>query len=356
MNRGLTGQQIRDKSIDGDDLKNNITINSTGSSDGGFYVRGKDGYLLSASAGTGIISMSGSVVFSGSLVGSITHLPNGEPYLVAGPNITINTSSTGQLSITGSSGGGSFENLVATKISGSLTKLSDGSDYIRGSRDIQVVTGSKGYVKFDLMPSGLDTYVQFNDGDSLGSDYYFTYDRSTKVLTVGGTVYAPALTGSLTRLTNGAPYIVAGPNITINTSSVGQIVITGSVGSAGVSTQQQLVASYTDNFTTSWMSAGVFEITWTSPATYTNWNYSTVLAAPPGFSVQARLYDVTNSTAVASSIVSTTSTTPAKVTSSPLTIPVINSTRLYMVQISIVTGSPTSGDRGIIYSALNNLS
>lgn len=51
---------------------------------------------------------------------------------------------------------------------------------------------------------------------------------------VTGSVTATAgFSGSLTRLANGLPYMVAGPNITVATNSLGQIEITGSAGGSG---------------------------------------------------------------------------------------------------------------------------
>lgn len=254
-------------------------------------------------------TFSGPVVAGGGLTGSLQQVSAGVPYLLAGPNVTIGTSSLGQVTISAVTGSGS--------------------------------------------PAGINTSVQFNDSNAFGGTNSFTFDKNTNTLSVLN------ISGSLTRLTDGSSYLVAGNNVTITSGSSGQITIsavTGSGGGGGGGALQQSVAPYADNFTTTWMTVGSFEVSWTSPATYTGWTFAAVLAAPVGFSVQARLYDITNNLAVPASVISTNSTVPMKVTSNSLTIPVANSARLYLVQIAIVSGSPTSNDRGVVYSAFNNLS
>lgn len=128
---------------------------------------------------------------------------------------------------------------------------------------------------------------------------------------------------------------------------------TGATGAAG-STRTSIV-TYTDNWTTTPLTCGMFKVAWTAPATKTSWTFSAHLAAPASFSVQARLFDKTNNTPVAGSTISTSSTTPTEVTSGALAIPVVNATYEYYVQISIVSGSPTTADPGVIYSAFNDL-
>lgn len=68
-------------------------------------------------------------------------------------------------------------------------------------------------------PSGSDSEIQFNGAGAFDSDPDFTYNSSTSTLTV------PNLSGSLTRLTDGTSYLVAGDNVTITTGSNGSITI-----------------------------------------------------------------------------------------------------------------------------------
>ena len=73
--------------------------------------------------------------------------------------------------------------------------------------------------------------VQFNDGGFLGGDAAFTFDKSTDTLTVTN------VSSSLTRLSTGISYLVAGDNVTITSASNGQVTIssTGGGGGEGVS-------------------------------------------------------------------------------------------------------------------------
>ena len=79
-------------------------------------------------------------------------------------------------------------------------------------------------------PGGSDTEVQFNDGgDEFGGDSTFTFNKTTNTLTV------PNLSGSLTRLTDGTSYLIAGNHIAISTGSSGAVTVNafrapGSIG------------------------------------------------------------------------------------------------------------------------------
>ena len=79
-----------------------------------------------------------------------------------------------------------------------------------------------------ITPGGLDTYVQFNDGGStFGGDSSFTYNKTTNTLSVLN------LSGSLTHLTDGTSYLIAGTNITITSGSNGSITIASPTGNQG---------------------------------------------------------------------------------------------------------------------------
>lgn len=131
------------------------------------------------------VSGSGNAFFSGSvraaaLTGSLTRLSDGTPYLVAGSGIYLLTQSNGSILITGSSTGGST-------------------------------------------PGGSDTNVQYNDGGILGGESVFTYNKTSNTLTV------PNISGSLTRLSDGTPYLIAGSNISLSTGSNGAITINAAI-------------------------------------------------------------------------------------------------------------------------------
>ena len=76
-------------------------------------------------------------------------------------------------------------------------------------------------------PGGSDTQVQFNDGGSFAGDSAFTFNKTTDALKVSN------ISGSLTHLSDGKSYLVAGENITIASATNGQVTITSTGGSAG---------------------------------------------------------------------------------------------------------------------------
>lgn len=182
-------------------------------------------------------------VHARALSGSLTTLSNGNPYLLGGPGISISTGSSGAVTLSysginsitagdGLTGGGSSGNVTLTindgvvatvsgatfngsvkfnsGLSGSLTRLANGNPYILGSTGIRVVTGSNGDLTFSI--------------------------RDSEVATISGSTFTGAvkfnagLSGSLTTLTNGSPFIVAGDNVTIVTGSSGEITISSTAG------------------------------------------------------------------------------------------------------------------------------
>ena len=85
------------------------TLTASGISSSGELSVGGNTVLTTVTASnlsiTGTFTSTGPVVASGGLSGSLQNLADGSPYLVAGANITVNTASSGQVSITGSIGG-----------------------------------------------------------------------------------------------------------------------------------------------------------------------------------------------------------------------------------------------------------
>ena len=73
-------------------------------------------------------------------------------------------------------------------------------------------------------PSGRGGQVQFNDGGVFGSDSLFSWNKYTS------TLFAENITGSITKVSDGSDYLVAGSNITIATSSNGSITISSTGG------------------------------------------------------------------------------------------------------------------------------
>ena len=72
----------------------------------------------------------------------------------------------------------------------------------------------------DASPGGDDTQVQFNDGGMFEGDANFTFNKSTSSLKVNN------LSGSLTKLSDGTSFLVAGSGIQIASGSNGSVTIT----------------------------------------------------------------------------------------------------------------------------------
>jgi hypothetical protein len=269
---------------------------------------------------TGSIDVLGTITASNRIVanlgfsGSLTRLVNGTSYLVAGSNITITSSSNGQVvlnAITGSGGGvtldqaydfggagigreiavdsgavqfrgsglanvfeatGSIDvlgtitasNRIVANLgfSGSLTRLVNGTSYLVAGENVTITSSSNGQVilnaitgsggvtldqAYDFGGAGIGREIAVDSGAvqfrGSGLDNVFEATGSIDVL---GTITASnrivanlGFSGSLTRLVNGTSYLVAGENITITSSSNGQVVLNAMTGSGGGGTLDQ---------------------------------------------------------------------------------------------------------------------
>ena len=121
--------------------------------------------------------------FENSLSGSLQKLTDGNSYLVAGSNVTITSSSNGQVTIASTGGGGGT-------------------------------------------PGGSSTQIQFNDGGSFGGDSDLTYNKTTNTLQSAGFITASlGFSGSLTNLSDGSSFIEAGTGINVVSASNGAITL-----------------------------------------------------------------------------------------------------------------------------------
>jgi hypothetical protein len=101
---------------------------------------GSNHNLLDALSGkiTGSLEVTGSAYFPGGLSGSLTKLVDGSDYLLAGPYITLATNSLGQIEITGSAGSSSpqyWNSDVANAIWTSGSVLARGNDTTTAASD-----------------------------------------------------------------------------------------------------------------------------------------------------------------------------------------------------------------------------
>lgn len=217
-------------------------------------------------------------VYAQSFSGSLTKLAEGGDYLRAGNNITLTTGSNGSVTIatvnngtitsvsagTGLTGGGSSGTVTlainpsivarvdgttftgatihSAGLSGSLTKLSDGTtNYLKAGSNITITTGSNGQVTISSTSgggggasvAGVDRQIQFNDNGSFGADSNFVFDKTTGSVTASVFVATAGLSGSLTTLSDGSPYLLAGSGITLTTGSLGEVTISSTGGGGG---------------------------------------------------------------------------------------------------------------------------
>lgn len=139
---------------------------------------------------------------------------------------------------------------------GSLTKLVDGSDYLRAGANVVLTTGALGQVEIGVagvapntaqyltlaIDPNLDNERVFTAGTGLisndgGAGGLFTVGINDGVVaTISGSTFTgvvkfnAGLSGSLTRLTDGSDYLLAGKNITTVTGGLGSIEITANPG------------------------------------------------------------------------------------------------------------------------------
>lgn len=252
-------------------------VSVTTGSNGQIIISGSNGALpIPPSAGTGITvsgfqvsvdpnvvvvrsgsSMSGPLVLSGGLTGSLQQTVGGLSYLVGVGAVSIVSQSNGQILVSASNdttvaGTGLTKtsnalnidnNIVATVsgttftgvvrapfLSGSLQRLTTGETAFAGVGGVSITTGSNGQI---LISGSNDTTVSAGTGLTKAANA-LSIDNSV-VATVSGTTFtgvvkAPFLSGSLQRLTTGETAFVAGQNITIVTQSNGQVQISALAG------------------------------------------------------------------------------------------------------------------------------
>jgi hypothetical protein len=182
--------------------------------------------LLSGSVDSALGTVKAFAGFSGSL----TKLYNGLSYLVAGSNVTITTGSTGQVTISSTVTGGSGADQDAQYIVMAATAS------LPNERALAAGTG-----------------LTITDGGA-GGNVTLAIDNNV-VATVSGTTFTGAtkhnagLSGSLTQLTDGTSYLIAGSNVTITTGSAGQVTIASSAaaGSGADQDAQYIVVALTSS-------------------------------------------------------------------------------------------------------------
>ena len=208
-----------------DNLKINDSIVATISGSGFKGHVGVTGSLYSTT------TISGSLLKGSYLSGSLTKLTDGKSYLVAGSNIAIASSSNGQVTITSTDTDTTYTAGNGLDLSGTefALDLKSGSGLVITSTELDINDS----IIATISGSGFKGHVGVT-----GSLY------STTTIS-GSLLKANYLTGSLTKLTDGKSYLVAGSNVTIASSSNGQVTI--SAASAGTPAGSDTQIQYNDN-------------------------------------------------------------------------------------------------------------
>ena len=184
-------------------------------------------------------------------IGSNT-LANSLTYIYLGSNVansygktTIYTTETdikGRVMITGS--------LYAPMMSGSLTKLTDGSNYLRAGSNVTLTTGSDGSVTIASTggsgsPAGSNTQVQFNADGAFAATSGLTFATGSSSLTITGDL---AVNGGDITTTESTATIFS---TNVSSLSLASVASTVSVGGSSSSTSFTLnvAANRTGNST-----------------------------------------------------------------------------------------------------------
>lgn len=145
-------------------------------------------FFVSGSATSDMALFGGGLVSSGSL--TVKNAAGANAFTVA--SATGNTVVQGTLQSVGAftaTGG-----LTATSITGSITKLAGGGDYLIAGSNITLTTGSNGSVTIASSgggtPGGATTQIQFNNAGAFAGDADLTYNTTTDTLSgVTGSFY-----------------------------------------------------------------------------------------------------------------------------------------------------------------------
>ena len=198
-------------------------------------------FISGARGGTDRVTFGGDLYVSGGLYGSSLFLSS--TTVAVGQDAMPNFGDT-NFYVVGTAGSKGSSLKGTSVFNGDLVVSGD----IYNSAGVVYTPGSS-------TPGGVVGDVQFNDGaggfDGNGS---FNFDLATTTL-LSPTVRATGLTGSLTTLYDGSPYLLAGTNVTLSTGSNGAVTI-ASTGGGGSSNWNELSPSPRLNTTASVSLAG----------------------------------------------------------------------------------------------------
>ena len=183
--------------------------------------------VIQSSAATEIETTAGALTLDGKT--GVNLQANGTTVLSVGPAGTYLSSSVSDFSLTGTiknSAAKVIESSVATEIETRVGVLT-----LDGAAGVNLQYSGSSYLK---LGSGSIIIGDLSSSNTLGvasPDIYISGAVQSK-LHLSGSVFASKLSGSLTTLTDGTEYMIAGANITINTGSSGALTISATTGTA----------------------------------------------------------------------------------------------------------------------------
>ena len=191
-----------------------------------FFVSGTIGSKNTAVEGTSVfggdIVSSGTLTAESGLSGSLTQLSDGTSYLIAGSNVTVTSASNGAITIASTATGGATSGTFNEPAAGAMATTASVS--------------FAGGLGFNHLVEDIGTDAFFFVSGTIGSK-----DSATAGVAVfggdiamSGTLTAETgLSGSLTQLSDGTSYLIAGSNVTITSASNGAVTVASTGGGAG---------------------------------------------------------------------------------------------------------------------------
>lgn len=200
-----------------------------------FYVSGSASKV--ALFGGPLVS-SGSLTARGGLTGSLTRIDSGLPYMISGPNITINTSSIGQIEITGSSTGSAYvQPFTSGDLVGSVLTVTHSLGVKYPVVDIYDNSDEKMIPTYIQAVNENVTQVGFAESNPLNGTWHFvaTYGSPSALWSmpsVAGASYSSNLTGFSTNVWSTSPSM-PGISVSVGASGVAMVSLSSIVHRPG---------------------------------------------------------------------------------------------------------------------------
>jgi hypothetical protein len=245
-----------------------------------FYVSGAVGHTNGKALFGGDVTTSGSLVVDKATVGvlgfsgSLTQLTDGSSYLIAGSNVTITSASNGAVTIASTGGGtpGGSDTQLQFNDGGSFGGTSlltfDDTDFLLGAstttklqfRDtgifinspangelhidsdgkVLIMSGGAASSTNEAVATDISFYVSGGVGGSSGKTLFGgDITTSGSLIVDKATVSVLGFSGSLTQLTDGSSYIIAGTGMSVASESNGAITLSSAGTPGGSDTQMQ---------------------------------------------------------------------------------------------------------------------